>query len=376
MNCLHICNDLLGSKVHENLYKSLKELEINQVIYHPLRKHSVDSINKLNPDSIGEVITSKVLHPLHRVFFTRKINFLYEDLQSKVDVKSFDIVHATTLFSDGALALKIFKEYKIPYIIAVRGTDINVFLKYRFDLLPLGKEILLNAKHVIFISDSLKNNFVRSGFKLSKPFITKKQIIIPNGLDSYWLNNVVTNRKKAKPKKFLYIGNFSYNKNVLRLVKAFLILSEKYENLTLNLVGKGGAEEEKIKDLALNNPEKIHFHGPIYDKIELQKIYLSNDIFAMVSIGETFGLVYVEALTQGLPILYTENQGIDGTFKEKVGVSANPKSINSIMVGMETLINNYPQFETETIDFSKFLWNDIAKTYLKLYSSILNERMY
>ena len=374
MNCLHICNDLLGSKVHENLYKNLKELGINQVIYHPIRKHSVGKLNKLDSNLLDDIRTSKVLHSLHRLFFRNKINFLYKDLQSKVDLMSFDIVHATTLFSDGALALKIFKEYGIPYIVAVRGTDVNLFIKYRYDLYSLGKEIILNAKHVIFISDSLEINFRNSAFFKKSGLCThEKQLVIPNGIDPYWLNNVANNINKRKPQKFLYIGKFNENKNVLRLAKAFLNLSEKYENLTLNLVGNGGIQEQKIKELAKKYPGKINFYGPIYDKKELQKMYQANDIFAMASISETFGLVYLEALTQGLPILYSKNQGIDGTFKEKVGVSVNAKSIDSIIIGLETLVNNYSTFMIDDIDFSRFLWKDIAKNYMNLYTNILKK---
>ena len=372
MNCLHICNDYLGSKVHDNLYKNLKTLHIQQTIYHPLRKHNI-SKTCLNKDNLVEdIIISKVLHSSHPLFFKKKINFLFKDMSSKLDLKTFDIVHATTLFSDGALALKIYLEYKTPYIVAIRGTDINLFLKYRLDLYPLAKKIIENAKKIIFISNSLKFNFNHSFFaKILNSTYQKKISVIPNGIDSYWLQNIKAKSNIDKPKNFLYVGKFDKNKNVLKLIDAFLQFASE-NDYTLNLVGKGGAQETKIKELSYKFPSKIVFHGPIYDKVELEKVYQSNDIFAMISISETFGLVYVESLTQGLPILFTQNQGIDGTFQENIGLSVDPKSIGSIKKAMEHMVVNYNNFQLNKVDLSRFSWTEIAKKYKILYQGLIN----
>ena len=52
----------------------------------------------------------------------------------------------------------------------------------------------------------------------------------------------------------------------------------------------------------------------------------------MPSFPETFGLVYVEAMSQGLPIIYTKGQGIDGYFEDgKVGYPVNTKDSNDIV---------------------------------------------
>ena len=67
---------------------------------------------------------------------------------------------------------------------------------------------------------------------------------------------------------------------------------------------------------------------------------VNSDVFAMVSHHETFGLVYIEALSQGLPVLFTQGQGIDGTFSELVGVAARPSSVAGIRRGLEQIIDN------------------------------------
>ena len=56
--------------------------------------------------------------------------------------------------------------------------------------------------------------------------------------------------------------------------------------------------------------------------------YKSAHIFVMPSLTETFGIVFIEALSQGLPLIYTKGQGIDGYFPQGfVGYAYNPLDV-------------------------------------------------
>lgn len=368
MNILHICNDYSGSRVHQNLYLALDNLNIKQVVFCPIRYSTVPLKNEALYQN-SKIVFSKKTSKSHRVLFKSKIKFLYKDILNKIDPSKITLSHATTLFSDGAIALQLYKDFNIPYVVAVRGTDVNLFIKYRLDLHALGKEIIANAKRVVFISDSLSQNFNNSSFaKNIKSHMNSNQIIIPNGIDTFWLKNLNPKSTKNSAKRFLYIGKFVYNKNTLRLIQAFLNLNKKYDDIVLTLVGKGGKEEEKIRTLSEKYPKKIKLLGPIYDKKELLKVYRENDILTMPSISETFGLVYIEALIQGLPVLYAKGQGIDGTFKHNIGTAVDPKSTESIRKGMEDLMQNYDNKQIEKIDFTPFNWDNIAKKYARIYA--------
>ena len=62
----------------------------------------------------------------------------------------------------------------------------------------------------------------------------------------------------------------------------------------------------------------------------------------MPSFNETFGLVYIEALSQNLPILYTKSEGIYKYFEEgHLGIGVEPSNITSIKKGLDFIINNY-----------------------------------
>ena len=102
-------------------------------------------------------------------------------------------------------------------------------------------------------------------------------------------------------------------------------------------------------------------------------MYDNNAIFAMPSIFETFGLVYIEALTQNLRLLYAKDRGIDGLFNYPVGEAVNPYSTSQIICALENLISrrgNY--YDNSMIDFEFFRWKRIASIYLGIYNEILN----
>ncbi|WP_176801312.1 glycosyltransferase [Kriegella aquimaris] len=364
----------MGSKVHENLYRELDERGIQQVIFYPVRKAKIKKVEKYKKNPDFEVIYSRPLRPYHAFLFRNKIRFLYKDLESNTDLKQFDIVHATTLFSDGALALKLNEKFNIPYIVAVRGSDVNVFFNYRKDLYFLARKILRKASRIIFVSTSLKRNFFKDSFinKL-RPEINDKCVVINNGLDSHWLNDLRP-KKMITPSKLVYIGNFDINKNILRLIDAVVIAQKKYKDLSLDLVGGGGKYHEKVVAAIEANKSIVTYHGAIYDKKKLKEIYSKTHILAMTSISETFGLVYVEALTQGLPIICSKNQGIDGTFTEKVGEFVNPNSVTSIAEAIQHMVLEYQNYDIDQLDFSQFDWKSIADAYINIYNSIIPQK--
>jgi glycosyltransferase involved in cell wall biosynthesis len=279
-------------------------------------------------------------------------------------------VHATTLFSDGGLALKIKEKYNIPYVVAVRATDIEVFLKYRKDLLFTAIKILKEAATVVFISDSLKQAFFNH--RLIRPWratFEHKCVIVYNGIDDFWLNSI-SPQKNTLPSSILFVGRLISRKNIVNLAMAVLHLNEKGTACEINFVGEGGKDEATIKELSQRNGGLINYLGAIKDKNILQSIYRKNHIFAMPSKGETFGLVYIEALSQGLPVLYCKNEGIDGVFDFKVGEKCDGAGISEISGKLEKIIKNYDSYELDKIDFEKFRWKKIANTYLQIYENV------
>ncbi|MBZ2207304.1 glycosyltransferase family 4 protein [Massilia soli] len=355
------------------MYTQLDRLGVRQDIFTPLRKHSNRNNNQIDFTVPGSAVRfSGVLSAYHRIFFKQKIRTLYRDLETFGVAGDCDLVHATTLFSDGALAYELFRKYGKPYIVSVRNTDINMFLKYKPHLIFLARRILDNAARLVFISQSNLDNFFQH--PLVAMFALRywsKALVINNGIEQLWLQNLHPARRSCA-KRILFIGRFDRNKNAVRLIQAFLALRASRPELRLSLVGGAGPHEEKVRQLAMRHGECIMYHGPVAPGPELIGICRASDMFAMASHHETFGLVYVEALSQGLPVLFTRGQGIDGTFSGNVGVAVDPASVADIRRGLEQMIDNYAGFDTSQICFDNFDWERIAARYLDLYHAILS----
>ena len=371
MKILHICNDFLNSRVHSNLYNQIDNYGFEQVVFCPLRnKNKIDIFRFDNSNS--KIIYSRVISNYHRIFLKKKINFLYSDLIKNINPNEIDLQHATTLFSDGAIAYKLFLKYNIPYILTVRNTDVNLFLNLRPDLYSIEKKILINASNIIFISISLRKLFFKNFyFKKIENQLSNKIKVIPNGVDDYWLKNV-TPPKKENKLCFLFIGKFDKNKNVLNLIKALNSFRENHDDIELNLVGGSGSNHKKILKV-INKNSWVTYHGKINDKQKIKNIFKQNDFFLMPSKFETFGLVYIEALSQGLPILYTENQRVDGLFNPAVGLATNPNKRKNIAKSIEKLIFNSQNYKENIVNlnFNEFSWKSILENYyLKLYQKL------
>ena len=371
MHILQISCDFCNTKVHLNLYQRFADLGVRQTIYCPVRSEEQIGRNSFSAENT-DIIYDFVVKSYHRYVYHIKRLDMFRSLQRKVNLKEIDLVHAATLFSDGGQAYKIFQKYHIPYVVAVRNTDINGF----FDLLPntwpAGRKILCNAEMVFFISQALMNKF--SNHKVIKPIISEikdKMVLMPNGIDDFYLDHI--KHKPHEGHKVLYVGDFSSNKNVMRLGEAVMELKKEgvFRDITLTLVGGGNTTNNEVQTMINTHGEVFHYLGPIYDKEKLCEIFNAHTIFAMPSIHETFGLVYLEALSQNLPVLFTKGQGIDGLFDETVGVSVNPTSVKDIKDALKKLLGAPGYFSNSSINFDRFRWNNVAMQYKSYYEQLI-----
>ena len=375
MRVLHVCNGFAGSKVHVSLAQKLDNLGIEQTVYCPVRDLSHIGKNQFAGNRI-KFVYSYCIKSWYKCVYHYKAYMLYRDLKSNVDLKTIDIIHAHTLFSDGVLAYRANKEFGIPYIVAVRNTDVNGFVRLMKHCHHLGRKILLNAEKVLFISSALQKTFEQSSFV--KPVLEKvkdKFELLPNGIDDYWHEHI--SHEEHKGHNVLYVGDFSANKNVVRLAKAVLELRREdgFGDVRLVIVGgdKGGKSGGKTQAMINSTPEAIRALGKIYDKDKLAEVMRSCSVFAMPSIHETFGLVYLEALSQNLPVVYTKGQGIDGLFDDTVGIGVNSLSVEEIKDAIKIILQNNSKYGNKNVHFEEFNWGEIAGKYLSMYKDIITK---
>jgi glycosyltransferase involved in cell wall biosynthesis len=371
IHVLHICSDYSQQKLYRDLIIELSKKDIKQTVYVPVR--SISEIGRY--DIIGVenliVIYSHILSNKHRLFYYLKIKTILIDIEKKVNLKDIDIVHAHFLFSDGGVAFKINTKYSIPYIVAVRNTDVNVFFKYMLHLRAFGRAIIKASNKVVFITPSYSSLMAQKYLptKYLKNFIDAS--IVPNGLSRVWLeDSIVKSVQKLATLKLLYVGDFSRNKNVIQLlnvIKKFSLTTD----VELTLAGGGGDDHEKILNLLKRKGfEFASYIGRVEGMPAMKQLYSQHHIFIMISKLETFGLVYLEAMSQGLPVIHTAGQGIDGYFENSLfAIPVNPNSERDIFDAIESVLNNYEEASREARKASKsFLWSNVANIYLKFYN--------
>jgi glycosyltransferase involved in cell wall biosynthesis len=367
LNVLHVSNDFPNSSLYKQLVIHLDDLDVKQTVYSAVRSKEE---SRYQPPELShlQLYIHNILYPYDRAFFRLKIRKIYKDLCKEVDISNVDIVHAHTLYSDGAVALKLKENFNIPFIVTVRNTALNVFNRYRPDLKWWRDKILVEAKKVVFLSPAYKKKLLMSVSSGVKKRIIDKLIIIPNGLDPNFLNENTSNDNDKSDLKLLFVGRFLKLKNIPKLIEAIEKLKENL-NVTLTLVGRG-EDEEKIQKMIDSKPYVNHL-GFVKDKKRLRNIYRSHDIFVMVSKPETFGLVYIEALSQGVPIIHTEGEGVDGYFEEgDVSETVkNPSDVKEIAQKIRLLANRLDNKLQENCikAAQKFDWSLIAKQYKNLY---------
>lgn len=370
MKILHINSYYNGSFFYKNLYDKQVEDKLHIDVYVPV-PNSTD-LSKLN---FGEYTNISPNHGKYdRVFFHLKHNKIYKDILKQYDIESFDILHAHSLFSNGYIAYKLNKKYGVPYIVAVRNADINAFFAKMIHLRKLGVSILKNAEKIVFISDNYKDflleRYIPSEYKKE---ILEKSIVIPNGIDKFWLDNKYYNREKSEGKdiNILYVGVIDKNKNIKTTIEACKILIDEGFKIKYTIIG--AIRDKKERKLF----EGISFINYVdhTNKEGLLNYYRNSDIFVMPSIHETFGIVYIEAMSQGLPLVYTKGQGFDGQFEDgEVGYSAASDSPIEIAQRIKDIVGDYKNISNNCIkNVDRFSWDEISNTYEDLYKETLNQ---
>lgn len=367
MKVLHVNINYPIRPLHQELVRALEKEKCNNVVFAP----TYDSqICKFNLDE--NVILSECFKKRDRLFFFRKQQKILQACVKEVAFGDIDVVHAHTLFTDGNIAFKLNKFYGKPYIVTIRNTDINIFLKYKPWLIPLGLKILLNSKKVVFLSEAYKQKVIASYVpKKYKNNILAKSIIVPNGIDKYWLDNVKTHKREMSSDEIglLSVCEIDKNKNIEETIEAMNILKDRGVKCSLTVIGR--VKDDKILKM-ISKKDRVYYIPPM-PKQKLIDYYNNLDIFVMPSHTESFGLVYAEALSQGLPIIYTRGQGFDGQFSEgEVGFAVSDEDASELADVIIKVYENYSQLSDNAIKgCRKFSWELIAKEYGRVYGELL-----
>lgn len=190
----------------------------------------------------------------------------------------------------------------IPFIAGVHNSDIEVLTKplYGFYFKPKLEKALHHAAFIACRSYVLKEKLLSL-----YPQFKDKTFVAPSGIDKELIMPI---REKGfhRPLRVLTCANFKKRKNIDKLIYALKDL-EGFE-LTVIGDGEGRKELEKIDN-------SVKFLGALTNDEVMLKMQEA-DVFVLPSVGETFGMVYLEAMAAGCITVGTKGDGIDGIIKD------------------------------------------------------------
>ena len=231
---------------------------------------------------------------------------------------------------------------------------------------------------------------------VSKPVLAQLKYsdpceIIPNGInldffnpkgekiEKFSVNQRINPRQSASIINILFVGRLEKRKGLIYLVRAFEILIKKHQNIRLIIVGEG-MEEKRIKDyIKEKRISNIFFEGRIKED-DLPKYYRSADICCFPSLsGEAFGIVLLEAMASGKPVVAFANRGYSEVLVGKgAEFLAEPKDIKGLEKKLEILIKN--QNKREEIgkwgrkEAKKYSWDKVAEQTLEFYNKVIKSK--
>ena len=258
--------------------------------------------------------------PQHR--FAIPISRKMLNLTMKLNV---DIVHSHAPFSMGFQALRISGKLGIPHI----HTYHTLLTEYRHYVpLPFRpteeavKEFSTwfcnSTNAVIAPTNKIKE-------ELSSYGVTVPIHVLPTGIDveNFQRPMKFSIRERhsipQNQKIILYAGRIAKEKNLEFLLGAFALLHSEFKNTTFIMVGNGPEMHEILHRASRMGIEDHIIMTGYIPREHLVEYYRQSDVFAFASVTETQGLVVLEALASGLPVVAVAKEGIKDVLKNGVG---------------------------------------------------------
>ena len=293
----------------------------------------------------------KIYRSYKKLFLPKKIfpvNLLFK-LHVKLALKQFeqyidvngkpDIIHAHNIIYSGLVAQIIKEKYEIPYIIT-EHSSIYMRNQYNKYLRLINEKIVFNSN--LYAVSNKFSEVLKNIFKLDEVGVISN-VLSPLFISPYQY------QKDKDVFNFISIGNFTKNKNHRLIIKSFLKAFESTDNVILTLVGSG-PEKTILNKLIENSGRKQQFKVFKYlDQNEIKKLMYECDCFILSSNFETFGVVIIEAMACGLPVIATKCFGPEDILNKDCGILIEKNNSAQMVDSMRLMFNSGEKFVAKEI---------------------------
>lgn len=366
----------LGHKVkviipeHEKVYN--ENFEIRSIIFYNGRNDNYEVPFNF-PCFSTHPRSNNTFYNLNQDEIKDYINIFYKTMREEVLKFKPDIIHAQHLWMFPYCASKL----NIPYVATVHGTDLKGFRKDK-RYCPFALEGARKAQKIITISEQVDTD-VEKLYNISK----EKRVLIHNGFDERTFHPRKVNKKKllkkyninSHPKYIVsFVGKFARFKGIDVLLKAAKIYESRLDSVTTIIMGHGNLHRELINLKERLNLKNVYFIGHLNQE-EVSEILNITDVSAVPSREEAFGLVAIEALACGAPVVATCVGGLPDFINDAVGSLVDVEDEVGLAEAIIKEIKN-PERKVKSRRAAEyalegFSWQRVAEEVIKVYEEAI-----
>ncbi|GEQ19757.1 glycosyltransferase [Clostridium butyricum] len=296
-------------------------------------------------------------NPLMFRSFNKRMDKLYKEIVEKEG--KIDIIHAHSALWGGISAQYISNKYNIPLVLTEHSS-----LKYARYVKESYKKYIYKAYDkadaLIAVGNGLKNEM--------KNYTNNDIKVIHNMVDLKKFNIDIKSSEKNNSEDTFNMFSCAFleeGKGMENLIEAFY-LAFKSKDAILRIGGDGSLREKlegMIKELGMEN--QIFLLGAL-SREDVAKEMKNCKCFALASEHETFGVVYIEALACGKPVIGTYNGGADDIIKDYNGIIIEKKDVEKLKDALVKMKNEYKTYDKNEIR---------EKTILSYSENVLVEKL-
>lgn len=279
---------------------------------------------------------------------------IFPGMNSLLKRLDLDIIHVHSPFTMGRVGLHYARRYDIP-IIFTYHTLYDQYVHYvpvaqdlaRDVTIKYSKHFCNQCDHIIVPSREVES--ILGNYDIKTP-----RSVIPTGVpiekfnfgDRNWLR---THYNIPEQKQILlFVGRLTKEKNLDFLLDAFKIIHGELPDTTLVLTAQGPLEGElksHAQNLGLSLERDVIFTGALpFDT--LVNVYYSSDLFVFSSVTETQGLVLIEAMAAGLPVVAVKAFGVQDMVDDGINGYLTPCEIQPFAQSVCRLLKDDKTYHT------------------------------
>ena len=275
-----------------------------------------------------------------------------------------DLVHLHS-YKAGEIALWIKETYGIDYVLTEHQSSFTSKSLPEKEM-KKARNIFQNSRKNIAVSRELQvllNNEYDLDF-----------VYIPNMVDTEFFS-FRNNEKNNETFSFLNVGKLIKRKGQLNLIMAFKKVHDKYKDTRLTIAGSGDQYKvlkKEIKNRQLEDSVELFGYAT---KDDVKKLLKKTDCFMLSSFAETFGVVIIEAMSSGIPVVATRCSGPETIIIDDSYGFLCEKDISDMADKMIACYEKeYDFYKIRKYAEENYSFNVVSDKIINLYKNVLNMR--